>query len=59
MSKFCLRKLPAVFVMSLTLFGHVPRALSADSMTTPYENAKIDDFAAGRKAIDAKKGKTT
>ena len=41
----------ALPVLSLALAG---AALAADIQTTPGQNAQIDDFAAGKKAIDAK-----
>lgn len=41
----------ALPVLSLALAG---AALAADIQTTPVQNAQIDDFAAGKKAIDAK-----
>lgn len=51
MTTLNLRQLIALPVLSLTLAG---AALAADTPTTPVENARIDDFAVGKKAIDAK-----
>ena len=52
MNTLNLCRLIALPVLSLALAN---AALAADSPTTPVENARIDDFAAGKKAIDAKK----
>lgn len=51
MNTFSIRKLIALPVLGLALAG---AALAADIQTTPVQNAQIDDFAAGKKAIDAK-----
>ena len=51
MKKFTLRTLIALPLLSLALSGQV---MAADTPTTPVENAKIDDYAAGKKALDAK-----
>lgn len=46
-----IRTLIAVPVMALAFAG---AALAADIQTTPVQNAQNSDFAAGKKAIDAK-----
>lgn len=51
MNALNLRQWIALPVLSLALAGG---ALAADTPTTPVENARIDDFAAGKKAMDAK-----
>jgi len=51
MNTLTLRQLIALPVLSLALAG---AALAADTPTTPVQNAQIDDFAAGKKAIAAK-----
>lgn len=51
MTTLTLRQLIALPVLSLALAG---AALAADTPTTPVENARIDDFAVGKKAMDAK-----
>ena len=43
-----------IAAMSAALMLCVASAQAADSPTTPVENAKIDDYAVGKKAIDAK-----
>ena len=35
-------------------FALSAQVIAADSMTTPVENAKIDDYAAGKKALESK-----
>lgn len=42
------------FALGLSLLALAATAHAADSPTTPVENAKIDDYAVGKKAIDAK-----
>ncbi|MGH8856684.1 MAG: tetratricopeptide repeat protein [Polaromonas sp.] len=51
MNTLTLRNFIALPVLGLTLAG---AALAADIQTTPVQNAQIDDFAAGKKALDAK-----
>ena len=51
MKKLTLKSLIALPLLSVALTGYV---LAADTPTTPVENAKIDDYAAGKKAIAAK-----
>ena len=51
MNTLTLRKLIALPILSLALAG---AALAADIQTTPVENAQVDDFSIGKKAIDAK-----
>lgn len=51
MNTLTLRNLIALPVLCLALAG---AALAADIPTTPAENIQIDDFAAGKKALDAK-----
>ncbi|MDI1272743.1 tetratricopeptide repeat protein [Polaromonas sp.] len=51
MTTLTLRQLIALPVLSLVLAG---AALAADTPTTPVENARIDEFVVGKKAIDAK-----
>ena len=52
MNTFSIRKLIALPVLGLALAG---AALAADIQTTPVENARLDDFAVGKKAMEAKK----
>ncbi|MFC6284560.1 MULTISPECIES: tetratricopeptide repeat protein [Polaromonas] len=51
MNTFSIRKFIAWPVLALVLAG---AALAADIQSTPVQNAQIDDFAVGKKAIDAK-----
>jgi Flp pilus assembly protein TadD len=51
MHTFSIRNFIALPLLSLALAG---AALSADFQATPAQNAQIDDFAAGKKAMDAK-----
>lgn len=51
MNAFSIRNFIALPVLSLVLAG---AALAADFQTTPAQNVQIDDFAAGKKAIDTK-----
>ncbi|UUZ63040.1 tetratricopeptide repeat protein [Polaromonas sp. P1(28)-13] len=51
MNAFSIRNFIALPVLGLALAG---AALAADFQTTPAQNVQIDDFAAGKKAIDAK-----
>jgi hypothetical protein len=51
MNAFPLRNFIALPVVALALAG---AAMAADIQTTPVQNAQVDDFAAGKKAIDAK-----
>jgi Flp pilus assembly protein TadD len=51
MSVFSIRNLIALPLLGLLLAS---AALAADIQTTPVENAKVDDFAVGKKAIDSK-----
>ncbi len=44
--------LAAAMLLTPLLAPHTARA--ADTPTTPVENARVDDFAVGKKAIDAK-----
>ena len=52
MTSKTLRHLIALPILGLALSG---AALAADLQSTPVENARQDDFAAGKKAMDAKK----
>ena len=52
MNKSTFKALIALPLLSIALAGNVS---AADTPTTPVENAKIDDYAAGKKALDAKK----
>ena len=51
MRAFSLCQFLAVPFLTLALVGTV---LAADMQTTPVENAQVDDFTAGKSAIDAK-----
>ncbi|WP_421956204.1 tetratricopeptide repeat protein [Polaromonas sp.] len=51
MNTFSIRKFIAWPVLALVLAG---AALAADIQSTPVQNAQIDDFAIGKKAIDTK-----
>lgn len=51
MNRFSIRNFIALPVLGLVLAGAV---LGADIQTTPVHNARIDDFAAGKRALDAK-----
>ena len=51
MKNSILKSLQLLALLSIALAGPV---LAADSPTTPIENAKVDDYAAGQKAISAK-----
>lgn len=51
MHTFSIRNFIAWPVLALVLAG---AALAADIQSTPVQNAQIDDFAVGKKAIDAK-----
>ncbi len=51
MTTSSLRTLLALPLLGLALLG---AATAADIQTTPVENARIDDFAAGKKALAAK-----
>lgn len=51
MNAFSIRSFIALPVLGLAFAG---AALAADFQTMPVQNVQIDDFAAGKKAIDAK-----
>ena len=51
MNAFSIRHFIALPVLGLALAG---AALAADIQTTPVQNAQLDDFAAGKKALEAK-----
>ena len=51
MKKFTFKALIALPLLSISLAGPV---LAAETETTPIENAKADDYAAGQKALGAK-----
>ena len=51
MKNSILKSLLLLALLGIALAGPV---LAADSPTTPIENAKVDDYAAGQKAISAK-----
>ena len=51
MRAFSLRHLFAAPLLTLSMASGV---LAADIQTTPVENAQVDDFTAGKSAIDAK-----
>ena len=51
MNAFSIRHFIALPVLGLALAG---AALAADIQTTPVQNAQLDDFAAGKKAMAAK-----
>ena len=51
MKNSILKSLQLLALLGIALAGPV---LAADSPTTPIENAKVDDYAAGQKAISAK-----
>ena len=51
MKKIVFHALIALPLLSIALAG---QALAADTPTTPAENVKIDDYAAGEKALKAK-----
>ena len=48
------KSLIALPLLSLALTANVAHVLAADTSTTPEENVKIDDYAAGQKALKAK-----
>jgi Flp pilus assembly protein TadD len=52
MHTLTLRQAIALPLLSLALAG---AALAADFQSTPVDNARLDDFAAGKKALDGKK----
>ncbi|MDI1268660.1 MAG: tetratricopeptide repeat protein [Polaromonas sp.] len=52
MTTLTLRQYIALPILGLALAG---AALAADFQATPVENARLDDFAAGKKAMEAKK----
>lgn len=52
MNTLTLRQFIALPFLGLALAG---AALAADIQTTPVENARLDDFAVGKKAMEAKK----
>jgi Flp pilus assembly protein TadD len=52
MNTFSIRNLIALPILGLALAG---AALAADIQTTPAENARLDDFSVGKKAMEAKK----
>ncbi len=52
MNTLTLRNLIALPVLGLALAS---AALAADFQSTPADNARLDDFAAGKKALEAKK----
>ncbi len=54
MQKFTVSKLTAMLSLSLLLATQGTSALAADTPTTPEENVKIDDYAAGQKALKTK-----
>jgi Flp pilus assembly protein TadD len=45
----------ACIALPLLSFAFAGQTMAADTPSTPVENARIDDYAAGKKAIDAKK----
>jgi Flp pilus assembly protein TadD len=47
--------LTAIITLPLLCLSLASPLRAADTPSTPAENAKIDDYAAGKKAIDAKK----
>ena len=51
MFKLTLLKIVALPIFCMALATHV---LAADTPSTPVENAKADDYAIGKKAVDAK-----
>ena len=51
MNAFSIRHFIALPVLGLALAG---AALAADIQTTPVQNVQLDDFAAGKKAMEAK-----
>jgi len=51
MNAFSIRHFIALPVLGLALAG---AALAADIQTMPAQNAQLDDFAAGKKAMEAK-----
>ncbi|MES2951507.1 MAG: tetratricopeptide repeat protein [Pseudomonadota bacterium] len=51
MRTFALHPFFAVPFLALAMVGSV---LAADIQTTPVQNAQVDDFSAGKSAIDAK-----
>jgi Flp pilus assembly protein TadD len=52
MNALTLRQFIALPILGLALSG---AALAADIQTTPVENARLDDFAVGKKAMESKK----
>jgi len=52
MNTLTLRNLIALPILGLALAG---AALAADFQSTPVENARLDDFATGKKAMEGKK----
>ncbi|MDI1237743.1 MAG: tetratricopeptide repeat protein [Polaromonas sp.] len=52
MNTLTLRQFIALPILGFVVAG---AALAADFQATPVENARLDDFAAGKKAMDAKK----
>jgi Flp pilus assembly protein TadD len=54
MKKFNLSTLIALPLLSLALTANVANVLAADTATTPVENVKIDEYAAGQKALKDK-----
>ncbi|MDP3828215.1 MAG: hypothetical protein Q8Q74_16805, partial [Polaromonas sp.] len=52
MNTLTLRQFIALPILGFALAG---AALAADFQTTPVENARLDDFATGKKALEAKK----
>lgn len=52
MQTLTLRHFFALPLLSLALAG---AALAADFQSTPADNARLDDFAAGKKSLEAKK----
>ncbi len=51
MNKLAVIKFAALPILCLAFAG---QALAADTPSTPVENAKADDYAIGKKAVDAK-----
>ena len=52
MNTLTLRQFLALPILGFVLAG---AALAADFQATPVENARLDDFATGKKALEAKK----
>ena len=54
MNSSTFKSLIALPLLSLALTTNVAHVLAAGTSTTPEENVKIDDYAAGQKALKAK-----